>query len=186
MDETIDAMKLLSRTKTPIGPGMALLAQTGGQSVSLTDAFAKTGLKVPRFTDQTYKDLGEFFNIIGGSYQNPLDMAGTVQGKNDTLDRVLRIIDADDNIDAIALELSAMFAARGWKKDITTLDQTLDTLAAHQERSHKPFVVILHPAHEAEYVAQISPKFHEKGLALFQSPDRAAAAFARAWAYAGR
>ena len=188
MDETIDAMKLLSRTKTPIGAGMALLAQTGGQSVSLTDAFAKTGLRVPRFTDQTYKDLGEFFNIIGGSYQNPLDMAGTVQGKNDTLERVLRIIDADDNIDAIALELSAMFAARGWKKDVNTLDQTLDTLAAHQERSKKPFIVILHPAHEAEYVAQISPKFHEKGLALFQSPDRAAAAFARAWAwaYAGR
>src|SRR5439155_13029802 len=40
LDETIDVMKLLVFGKRPSGPGMALLAQTGGQSVSITDAFA--------------------------------------------------------------------------------------------------------------------------------------------------
>jgi acyl-CoA synthetase (NDP forming) len=173
-------------SKTPSGTGMALLAQTGGQSVSITDAFAKAGLRVPRFSDDTYAQLGEFFNIVGGSYQNPLDMAGTIQGSMDTLDKILRIVDADPNIDAMAMELSAMFAARQWKKVPDSLDKTIDTLTTHIERSKKPFLVILHPAHEAEYVASIAPKFHAKGIPLYQSFERAAAAYARVLAFAGR
>ena len=179
LDETMDVMKALLRTKRPTGTGMALLAQTGGQSVSISDAFAKAGFRVPRFSDSTYAELASFFNIIGGSYQNPLDMGGTIQGNIETLDKIFKIVDADPNIDAIAMELSAMFAARQWKRHPETLDQMIDALAAHAERSAKPFVVILHPAHEAEYVAQISPKFHEKDLPLFASFERAAAALAR-------
>ncbi len=186
LDETLDVMKLLLNTKRPRGNGMALLAQTGGQSVSITDAFAKAGLRVPRFADATYTELGEFFNIVGGSYQNPLDMAGTIQGSMDTLDRILRIIDADPNIDAMAMELSAMFAARQWKRMPESLDKTIDTLATHMARSAKPFLAILHPAHEAEYVASIAPKFHEKGVPLFPSFERAAAAMARVLAYETR
>ncbi len=183
LDETIDTMKLLLNSKRPKGNGMALMAQTGGQSVSITDAFAKSGLRVPRFSDKTYAELGEFFNIVGGSYQNPLDMAGTIQGSMDTLDRILRILDADPNIDAMAMELSAMFAARQWRKVPDSLDKTIDTLAVHQERSQKAFLAILHPAHEAEYVASIAPKFSAKGIPLFASFERAAAAMQRVLAY---
>ncbi len=183
LDETIDVMKLLIQGKRPTGPRMALLAQTGGQSVSITDAFAKAGLQVPRFSDKTYADLGEFFNIVGGSYQNPLDMAGTIQGSMETLDRILRIVDADPNVDGMAMELSAMFAARQWKKSPESLDKTLDTLQQHHERSSKPLAVILHPAHEAEYVASITPKFYERSIPLYQSFERAAAAVARVLAF---
>jgi acyl-CoA synthetase (NDP forming) len=186
LDETIDAMKMLTMAKRPKGPGMALLAQTGGQSVSITDAFAKAGFTIPRFTDGTYATLSEFFNIIGGSYQNPLDMGGTIQGKVETLQRILDIVDADANVDNIAVELSAMFAARQWKQKPETLDQMLDTLKAHSEKSKKPLIAILHPAHEAEYVAQIQPKFHERQLPVFQSFERAAAAMKRVWDYENR
>jgi len=179
LDETIDTMKALLMTKRPKGPGMALLAQTGGQSVSITDAFSKAGFTVPRLSDESYAQLAEFFNIVGGSYQNPLDMAGTVQGRHETLDRILRIVDADPNIHGMAMELSAMFASRQWRKDPSTLEGLLDTLQAHMERSDKPFVVVLHPAHEAEYVASIQPKFNERRIPVFQSFERAAAALAR-------
>ena len=180
LDETIDAIKMLTKAKPVRGKRMALLAQTGGQSVSITDAFAKAGFEIPRFSDKTYEELGEFFNIVGGSYQNPLDMAGTIQGKTETLDRILRIVDADPNVDATAMELSAMFAARQWKSKPETLDQMLDTLQTHSARSEKPFVAVLHPAHEAEYVASITPKFNERNIPLFPSFERAAAAMQRA------
>lgn len=179
LDETLDVMKLLTFGKRPKGPRMALLAQTGGQSVSITDAFAKAGLAIPRFSDETYAELASFFNIVGGSYQNPLDMAGTIQGSMDTLDRILRLLDADPNVDAMAMELSAMFAGRQWKKNPESLDKTIDEIATHMERSEKTFVVVLHPAHEAEYVAQVAPKFHERRIPLYQSFERAAAAVAR-------
>jgi acyl-CoA synthetase (NDP forming) len=186
LDETIDVMKLLVHGKRPTAPRMALLAQTGGQSVSITDAFAKAGLEVPRFSDATYAELGEFFNVVGGSYQNPLDMAGTIQGSMETFDRILRIIDADPNVDAMAIELSAMFAARQWKKSPESLDKTLDVLQAHHARSAKPLVVILHPAHEAEYVARVGPKFYERSIPLYASFERAAAAVARVLAFSTR
>jgi acyl-CoA synthetase (NDP forming) len=179
LDETIDVMKALLMAKRPRGNGMALMAQTGGQSVSITDAFAKAGFRVPRFSDATYKELGEFFNIVGGSFQNPLDMAGTIQGSDETLDRILRIVERDPNIDAMALELSAMFAARQWKKHPESLDKTLDTIKAHSAASGKTFVTILHPAHEGEYVAQVQPKFYERGIPVFPSSERAAAALQR-------
>ncbi|MEX2080990.1 MAG: CoA-binding protein [Dehalococcoidia bacterium] len=179
LDETIDVMKLLVQAKRFTGRRMALLAQTGGQSVSITDAFGKAGMEVPRFTPETYTELGEFFNIVGGSYQNPLDMAGTIQGNNEVLERILRIVDADPNVDAVAMELSAMFAARQWRRQPESLDKTLDALKAHSDRSEKPFLAILHPAHEAEYVASIAPKFIERDIPLFQSFERAAAAAAR-------
>lgn len=184
LDETIDVMKMLLRARTPGGDGMALLAQTGGQSVSMTDAFAKAGLRVPRLADATYAALGEFFNIVGGSYQNPLDMAGTIQGNMETLDRILRIVDGDPNVDGMAMELSAMFAARQWKAKPETLEATIRTLANHIERSRKPLVAILHPAHEAEYVASIQGKFNEAGVPVFASFERAAAAYRRALDYA--
>jgi acyl-CoA synthetase (NDP forming) len=185
LDETIDVLKALTLAKRPQGRGMALLAQTGGQSVSITDAFAKAGFMVPRFADGTYAELQSFFNIIGGSYQNPLDMGGTIQGKVEVLDRILDIVDADPNVHAKAMELSAMFAARQWKHKPETLDQMLDTLKAHSQKSAKPLLVVLHPAHEAEYIATVQPKFHERNLPVFPSFERAAAALRRVADYHG-
>ena len=183
LDETIDVMMALTKAKRPKGPGMALLAQTGGQSVSITDAFAKAGFTVPRFTDATYGELQSFFNVIGGSYQNPLDMGGTIQGKVEVLQRILDIVEADPNVDGIAMELSAMFAARQWKKNPESLDQMLDALVAQAAKTEKPLVTVLHPAHEAEYVASVQHKFHERNLPAFQSFERAAAALRRVREY---
>lgn len=185
LDETVDAVKALALAKPPAGRRVALLAQTGGQSVSITDAFAKGGFEVPRLSEQSYKELAEFFNIIGGSYQNPLDMAGTIQGRTETLDRILRIVDADPNIDAMAMETSAMFAARLWRRIPKALDEMLDVLQAHANRSVKPFVVVMHPAHEAEYIASIQHKFNERRIPTFASFERAAAALDRAATAAG-
>src|SRR5699024_3486792 len=108
--------------------------------------FSKAGFRIPRFTDSTYATLGEFFNIVGGSYQNPLDMAGTVQGKNENLEKILRIVEADPNIDGLVMELSAMFASRQWKDKPDSLDGMLETMERFMQSSEKPFAVVLHPA----------------------------------------
>ncbi|MCA9846091.1 MAG: CoA-binding protein [Dehalococcoidia bacterium] len=183
LDETVDAMRALLQARPVRGTGMGLLAQTGGQSVSITDAFAKQGFEVPRLTDASYAQLGEFFNIVGGSYQNPLDMAGTIQGKVEVAARILEIVEADPNIDAMAMELSAMFAARQWKSKPETLDEMLAMLAEHARKSGKPFITVLHSAHEEEYVGSIKSKFNDHGVPVFNSFERAAAALARSRDY---
>jgi acyl-CoA synthetase (NDP forming) len=164
---------------------MGLMAMTGGQSVVITDAFERAGLEVPRLSESSYEQLRGFFNIIGGSYQNPLDMGGTIGfgGSADTLRKLFEILDADPNVDAIAMEMATSFLSRVWAANPAALDAMLDTLTAHRDRSSKPFVVIMQPQHVEDLVPQARLKVQERGLAAFASFDRAARALHRAVDY---
>lgn len=183
LDETIDVLQVLLRTKPGGGTGVALLAQTGGQSVALTDAFVKAGLEVPPLSQGSYEQLSAFFNVVGGSYQNPFDIAGTLGQDQANLDRVFEIVDADPHIDATVMELSALFMARRWAAHPEQLEAMIDRMVQHQERSFKPFAAVLHPGHIEAEVAALRPKFQERGIATLPSFDRIARAMARVTAY---
>jgi len=185
MDDTIDVLKALLFCKPAKGRRMGLMAMTGGQSVVITDAFERAGQVVPRLTDGSYAKLAEFFNIIGGSYQNPLDMGGTIGfgGQHDHLQKLLDILDEDSNVDAFAMELASGFMARRWQADPSSLDTMLDLLVKHRERSEKPFVLTLHPGHVEEVTAQARAKVVERGLPVFHSFERAARSLALATDY---
>jgi acyl-CoA synthetase (NDP forming) len=183
LDELIDVLQLLLRAKPSAGRRLALLAQTGGQSVVLTDAFAKVGMEVPELTAESYARLAEFFNIIGGSYRNPLDMAGTVNQHPEHLDRIFAIIDADPHIDAIVMELSALFMARRWLQHPEQFADLVERLERHRARSAKPFLTVLHPGHLEAEVASLRPRLQERGIPVLPSFERAARALARVTAY---
>ncbi|MBF6598998.1 MAG: CoA-binding protein [Dehalococcoidia bacterium] len=185
LEDTIDVVKALLYAKPATGGRMGLMAMTGGQSVVITDAFVGAGLQVPRLSAGSYEQLRSFFNIIGGSYQNPLDMGGTIGfgGSAATLEKLFAILDADPNIDGVAMEMASGFLARRWQADPSALDGLLDALVGHQQRSAKPFVTILQPQHVEDIVAQARRRMQDRGLAVFASFDRAARALARAIAY---
>jgi len=185
LEDTIDVVKALLRIRPSTGTRMGLMAMTGGQSVVITDAFVQAGLEVPRLSDASYQELRSFFNIVGGSYQNPLDMGGTIGfgGSAGTLQRLFAILDSDPNIDAIAMELASGFLARMWKANPASLDAMLDTLTAHAQTSSKPFLIVLQPQHVEEIVIEARKKAQERGLAVFSSFERAAHAYRRAVEY---
>ncbi|HXH23210.1 MAG TPA: CoA-binding protein [Dehalococcoidia bacterium] len=184
LDETIDACKALVYSKPATGRRMALLAMTGGQSVVITDAFAKAGLEVPTLTEGSYARLREFFNIIGGSYRNPFDMAGTIGqrgavSEHDNLRAILEIVDADPNIDAIAVETRGPGGGGPPEQQM----RMVNALKELQERSSKPIVTIVHPGADEGNAAQGRQLFLENGLASFHSFERAAKALASAIGY---
>jgi len=185
LEDTLDVVKALLYAKPATGRRMGLMAMTGGQSVVITDAFVGAGLEVPRLSDASYDELKSFFNIVGGSYQNPLDMGGTIGfgGSAATLQRLFGILDADPNVDAIAMEMASGFLARMWASNPGSLDGLLDTLVAHRERSAKPFVAVLQPQHVEDVVRQARLKVQERGIAVFASFERAARALRRAVEY---
>jgi acyl-CoA synthetase (NDP forming) len=188
IDDTIDTLKALLYTKPTTGKRMGLMAMTGGQSVVITDAFVRAGLEVPLLTAKSYEQLAGFFNIIGGSYRNPLDMGGTIGfgGQSDALQRLLQILDEDEHVDAIAMELASGFMARRWQADPGSLDSMLDILASHAESSAKPFLTILHPGHLEDVTFQARTRVAERGIAAFHSFERAAVALSRAIEYRRR
>ena len=158
---------------------------TGGQSVVITDAFEREGLDVPLLTDASYEKLSGFFNIIGGSYRNPLDAGGTI-GHGflpQNLARLLDVLDEDANVDAIAMEVGAGFLARRMRENPAILDSLLDVLSAHRERSGKPFLAIAHPGHLEDVSAMIRSRLLERNIPPFTGFQPAAQALRRAIDY---
>ncbi len=155
IEEMVDVVKGLLYMPAAIGPAsggrpgigkrVGLIAMTGGQSVVIADAFAQAGLEVPLLSAASYEKLSSFFNIIGGSYRNPLDAGGTLAMgfRVDNLQRMLDILDEDPNIDAIAIETGVAYLARRGALHSSLLNSLLDVLSGHMERSRKPFLLIL-------------------------------------------
>jgi acyl-CoA synthetase (NDP forming) len=213
MDEMVDACKALVYTRPATGKRMALLAMTGGPSVYITDAFARAGFEVPPLTEASYERLGEFFNTIGGSYRNPFDMAGTIgqrgaTSEHDNLRAILEIVDADPNIDAVAVDTRGpggppppgMVQAsapgdagppaaapqpggggRPGMPDPTA--RMVEALGELQARSTKPVVAIVHPGADEGAAAAARRRFLEAGVAAFHTFERAAKALAAAIDY---
>jgi acetate---CoA ligase (ADP-forming) subunit alpha len=185
LDETIDAVNALTYCKPTSGKRMGLIAMTGGQSVVITDAFEREGLEVPLLTAASYEKLAGFFNIIGGSYRNPLDAGGTI-GMGfvpGNLQKLFDILEEDTNVDAIAMEVGASFIARRLRENPAIIDAMADTLAAHKERSAKPFLAITHPGHVEDVMADIRARLIDRGIATFGSFQAAAKALRRSTDY---
>ena len=174
LDEMIDVVKATLLTRRPSGNRLGLIAMTGGQSVVLTDAFEKAGWKVPTLSDDSYAQLAEFFNIIGGSYRNPLDAAGTIGQAPEHLDTIFDILDADPNIDAVAMELSATFMARRWRDKPEEFDRLIASIQRFTAKSEKPFLAALHPSHVEPEALEARQRLQAESIPTFPSFERAA------------
>jgi acyl-CoA synthetase (NDP forming) len=185
LDAMLDVVELFARAKRLSGKRMGLVAMTGGQSVVITDTFATAGLEIPALSESSYDELKTFFNIIGGSYRNPLDAGGTIGAGHHqgNLDRILEILERDAVIDAIVLEVGTGLRAARWATHEDEITGLLDKLAEFATRSAKPFAIVMHPAHVEAIVARGKELARERGLVVFDSFERAAAAFRTAAEY---
>jgi len=188
IDGLLDALELSVRGHPPKGRRMGLVAMTGGQSVVITDTFAAAGLRVPTLSPDSIEELKSFFNIIGGSYRNPLDAGGTIGFGADLgqLERILNILENDAAIDSIALEIATGLRGDVWRTHENELIGLLDHLAAFNSRTLKPFATILHGAHLEELVARARDLARARGLVVFDSFERGARAFAAVVEYHDR
>ena len=146
LEEMMDTIQVLLYVKPTVQDRVGLISMTGGQSVVTTDAFAKSGLQVPVLADDSYVRLGEFFNIVGGSYRNPIDM-GSNWEVGDRTGEILKVLEDDATVDVIAFELSLNLLFRRMDSNPAFRDFLLDTLIAHQRRTRKPFLAIVTPSY---------------------------------------
>ncbi len=196
LEPMLDAMELLTRARPVRGRAMGLVAMTGGQSVVISDTFASHGLEVPALSEASYAEFKTFFQVIGGSYRNPLDASQTVSprwaGGADNLDRVLDILDRDPVVDAIVMEVrpGQQFGGprRSTEVEVKESIPMLDRLARFAQRAHKPFAIAVESQHEAPdqrgaTVGGAMMLARERGLATFDTFERAAGAFRAAAEY---
>ena len=79
-------------------------------------------------------------------------------------------------IDAIVLEVGTGLRAQRWATHEDELTGLLDKIAEFNRASAKPFVLILHPAHVETIVVRAKQLARERGLVVFDSFERSAAA----------
>ncbi|MFZ0887177.1 MAG: CoA-binding protein, partial [Candidatus Binataceae bacterium] len=187
-DAMLDAMELITRARFPVrGRRMGLVAMTGGQSVVISDAFARHGLEVPALSQKSYDEFATFFQVIGGSYRNPLDASWTMGPRGDVnaADRVLDILDRDPVIDAIVMEFrpGPGFGGppRAEFKDEDMIPP-IERLARFNNRASKPFAIAMetghtHPDMDAGTIVKSIQFARERGLVTLEGFERAAAAF---------
>jgi acyl-CoA synthetase (NDP forming) len=175
LDEMVDTVKALLYIKPTMGTRAGLIAMSGGQSVVIADTFAKAGLKVPLLTQSSYRKLAAFFNIIGGSYRNPLDISSTFLMADDgvsNLVSMLDVMDQDPNIDCVVLELFPVI--RPLSQSPETEEPILDLVSDFNERSEKPFMLIVTAAYSDALASETRDRLVKRGIPSFSNFERAA------------
>ena len=182
LNSMIDVVKALLYFKPPKGARVGLVAMSGGQSVVITDAFTRVGLEVPLLSDSSYKDFRSFFNPIGGSYLNPLDISWNMPSIEHLL-KILNILSRDENIDSVILELLLPDLVPKWEQDSSYFDNLIEALVKFKTTCPKSFLVILTPWQMETEAMKAMAKLIERGIPSFPSFDRGANALKRVEEY---
>jgi len=142
LDELVGCTKLLLHMKAPRGFRVGLVAQSGGQSVAIADSFSKAGLEIPLLSEDTHREFATFFNVIGGSHGNPLDISWHSPSINDSV-RILDILDRAREIDSVVMELSLPFLSQIWRYYPHYMDDLMDAIGLFKVRCGKSFLVVI-------------------------------------------
>ena len=175
LEEMIDTIKALLFVPPTTQDRVALITMTGGQSVVTTDAFAKTGLQVPVLTEGSYERLSGFFNIVGGSYRNPIDMGSNWEAGERTSE-ILEVLEEDGNVDIIAFEVSLNMLFRRMETHPSFRPFLLDMLISHKRRTRKPFLAIVTPSYVPAAEEDLKRELLDEGIPSFPTFQRAAKA----------
>jgi acyl-CoA synthetase (NDP forming) len=178
VEELIDTLKALLFLPPVRGNRVAIAGGPGGQSVTSTDVFVEAGLIVPRLTRESYAELETFFELVGGSYRNPIDTAGPVRRD---MKRIMRIVSRDANIDNIAYFVSTRPGRHIGREQ---LQNTMEILKEIKQLP-KPLItmVILNTAEAAQEAKTIMDFLQEQGIPAFPSVERGARALKNAFDY---
>jgi len=175
LEEMVDTIKALQWLKPSTGQRFGLVTMTGGPSVVITDTFARLGLEIPTLTDASYETFQGFFNIIGGSYKNPIDMGMNWAGEN--FHEIMRILMEDPNIDAVVNDLPLTFLYRRMALRPDFKARLFATLTEMRDRYHKPVLAVVGFSPFEKEEVDMRRELLEAGIPAFHNFERAARAF---------
>jgi acyl-CoA synthetase (NDP forming) len=181
LEEMVDTIKALQLLKPCTGQRFGLVTMTGGPSVVITDTFAKVGLEIPPLTEASYEKFRGFFNIIGGSYKNPIDMGMNWAGEN--FQDIMRVLLEDPNIDAVVNDLPLTFLYRRMARQPDFKERLFATFDEVQKRYDKPLLAVVGFSPFEKEEVDFRRELLEAGVPAFHNFERAARAFKHASSY---
>ena len=181
LDEMVDTVKALQWLKPCTGQRLGLITMTGGPSVVSTDTFAKQGLEIPTLSPASYEAFQGFFNIIGGSYKNPIDMGMNWAGEN--FHEIMRIMLDDPNIDAVVNDLPLTFLYRRMALRPDFKQRLFATFTEMRQRYNKPVLAVVGCSPFEKEEVDLRRELLDSGVPAFHNFERTAVAFRHASEY---
>ncbi|MBA7695523.1 Peptidyl-lysine N-acetyltransferase Pat [subsurface metagenome] len=176
MEELIDTLKALMYLPPVHGDGVAMVGMGGGQSVSSTDECVEAGLRLPPLTQESYDELDTFFSLVGGYYNNPIDIGNP---NREQIKRITGILERDDNTDNLVLLLSIAFS------NTKQVRSHIDLMTDIRKRTPKPVMAIVPFSNPKEMrrASEVTQKLQDGGVPAFPSIKRGATALKNALDY---
>lgn len=175
LEEMVDTIKALQLLKPTTGTRLGMVTMTGGPSVVITDTFAKAGLDIPRLAETSYEKFQSFFNIIGGSYKNPIDMGMNWAGES--FQEIMEVLMDDPNIDAIVNDLPLTFLFRRMARQPDFKERLFSTYRTMQEQYDKPLLAVVGFSPFEKEEVDFRKEMLDAGVPAFHNFERAARAF---------
>ena len=129
--ELLDWATMFYMTKRPAGAKVAVVTMSGGAGVAMADEVVRSGLQWAQLTSDTRQRLSAVVPAFG-STQNPVDLTGQFLEDTGALKRIVLILDADPQVDVVAL-----FIGLGHRH----ATQIVDDVTAASAIMHKPLVM---------------------------------------------
>jgi acyl-CoA synthetase (NDP forming) len=169
LNELIDTVKALLYFPPVHGDRVAMVVGGGGLAVSSADECAEAGLRLPSLTCESYDELATFFSLVGGYYNNPVDIGNDNRKE---IKRIMGILERDANIDNLVLLLSIGF---GTTKQF---QNEINSMTDIRKRARKPVMAIIpfSSPKEMRRAGEITQKFQDRGVPVFPSIKRGARA----------
>ena len=168
-DDIMDISKVLLTQPLMKGRRVYVITDAGGVGVMLTDALSSEGFELPRTPEDLKNELREILPphcIV----ENPIDLTGDTD--DERYIKVLEKVLPREDVDAVVVV--ALPQVPGIKGTL------FDYLVEAKNKYNKPLLVVIIGGPEAEKFKNI---LEDKGIPVFESPERAAKALAALYRY---
>jgi acyl-CoA synthetase (NDP forming) len=186
-DEMINILMALNTSPFPAGRTVAIITNSGGFSVIQTDLCIKAGIEVPRFSEETIKELRALVPLAGTSIGNPLDawpIFYKISPPGNVAD-IIKIVCSDRNIHSLIFQFDQFrYMRRGLGQRIETHMKKLIELMVEgcqysREKEKKPILITvsldpyLEDEEERYYNLMMKRAFEAKGFPVYSNLDAA-------------
>jgi acyl-CoA synthetase (NDP forming) len=183
MEELADTIMALETIIKPTGQKVAMVSGLGGggggESVFGADAFISQGLEVLRFSNETRRQIASLLPPAGTILRNPVDLGGTAP-KPQVLEKVIRLILADSNVDVLVVQEHLSRLMNSGKELVSAINDVLVSVWKSQD---KPLVMITPGWAPTLAALEMEKKLRDTGLPVFRNLDDAARSIAKVVAY---
>ncbi|AFZ70904.1 acyl-CoA synthetase (NDP forming) [Caldisphaera lagunensis DSM 15908] len=166
LEELFDIAKVMSFNLIPKGNRVGIITNSGGHGVIAADTLIENGLSVPEISEKIKEKLKEVFPPRV-SLHNPIDFTG--DAKSDYYKYVLDLLSENDEVDMFLI--IALIQPQ-------TMDLSISNVIFDFSQKHfdKPIAVVTIGAEMGE---KLKLMLEEKGVPVFEFPDRASKALAK-------